>query len=140
MYKSLCILALAMLGAAIAAPAHSQTASSAATSMQGETQELRVGASLVPPSVVEQNGSLTGFSIELWNAIATSLKLKSNYQIMPDVACVWRITDFPRISNSPQTGFDTRPATREKVAWLYRGTTGLGIGSNPSAEVREGVL
>ena len=35
--------------------------------------------------VVEQNGSLTGFSIDLWNAIATRLKVKTSYQIMPDV-------------------------------------------------------
>ena len=38
-----------------------------------------------PPVVMEQNGSLTGFVIDLWNAIATRLKVKTNYQILPDV-------------------------------------------------------
>jgi ABC-type amino acid transport substrate-binding protein len=41
---------------------------------------------VVPPFVVEQSGSLTGFSIDLWNAIATRLKLKASYQIVPVVA------------------------------------------------------
>ena len=35
---------------------------------------------------MEQNGTLTGFSIDLWNAIATRLKVKTSYQIVPDVS------------------------------------------------------
>ena len=70
---------------AMLAPASSQTASSAAASAQGEVKELRVAVLLAPPMVMEQNGSLTGFSIDLWNAIATRLKVKTSYQIMPDV-------------------------------------------------------
>jgi polar amino acid transport system substrate-binding protein len=46
--------------------------------------EVRVGVTLIPPYVTEQNGSLTGFNIELWNAIADRLKLKTIYQIEPD--------------------------------------------------------
>ena len=34
--------------------------------------------------VMEQNGSLTGFSIDLCNAIASRIKLKTSYQILPD--------------------------------------------------------
>ena len=41
-----------------------------------------------PPFIMEQNGSLTGFSIELWNAIAARLKLKTSYQMMPDITAV----------------------------------------------------
>ena len=37
---------------------------------------------------MERNGSLTGFSIELWNAIAAQLKLKTSYQIVPDVGAL----------------------------------------------------
>ncbi|MGC1449180.1 MAG: transporter substrate-binding domain-containing protein [Candidatus Sulfotelmatobacter sp.] len=70
---------------AISAPAPSQTASSSAASGQGELPELRVAVLVAPPMVMEQNGSLTGFSIDLWNAIATRLKVKTSYQIMPDV-------------------------------------------------------
>ena len=52
---------------------------------QGELPELRVAVFIAPPIVMEQNGSLTGFGIDLWNAIATRLKVKTSYQIMPDV-------------------------------------------------------
>ena len=41
---------------------------------------------IAPPSVMEQNGTLTGFSVDLWNAIAARLKVKTSYQIMPDVS------------------------------------------------------
>ncbi|MGO9685175.1 MAG: transporter substrate-binding domain-containing protein [Beijerinckiaceae bacterium] len=41
---------------------------------------------IAPPSVMEQNGTLTGFSVDLWNAIAARLKVKTNYQIVPDVS------------------------------------------------------
>jgi hypothetical protein len=68
--KGLCMLAVAMIGAALVAPANSQTASSSAASAQGDTVGLRVAAFIVPPFVMEQHGSLTGFSIELWDAIA----------------------------------------------------------------------
>jgi len=77
-----------MIGAAIAASSYAQAASSLAASAEGETSEVRVAAILVPPFVMEQNGSLTGFSIELWNTIAARLKLKSSYQIMPDISAL----------------------------------------------------
>jgi len=49
-------------------------------------QDLRVVTRVLPPLVVEQpGGALSGFSIELWNKIAEKLKLKTNYQIAPDV-------------------------------------------------------
>ncbi len=75
------ILAVAII-AVIAVPAYPQTASSAAASAPGQSPELRVAAVVFPPFIMEQNGSLTGFSIELWNAIAARLKLKTSYQIM----------------------------------------------------------
>jgi ABC-type amino acid transport substrate-binding protein len=34
---------------------------------------------------MEQNGSLTGFSTELWNEAAARLDVKTSYQLMPDV-------------------------------------------------------
>jgi len=82
--KRLRLLAVALIGAAIAASADAQTASTAAASAPGETPELRVAALVIPPFVMEQNGSLSGFSIELWDAIAARLKLKTRYQILPD--------------------------------------------------------
>src|SRR5208282_6799046 len=80
------MLAVAMIGTALAAPAYPQTAGSSAASAPGETPELRVAAFVAPPSVMEQNGTLTGFSVDLWNAIAARLKLKTSYQVMPDVS------------------------------------------------------
>jgi polar amino acid transport system substrate-binding protein len=55
-------------------------------SAQADKQGLRVATRVLPPLVVEQQGGpLSGFSIELWNKIAEKLKLKTNYQIAPDV-------------------------------------------------------
>ena len=75
-----------MIAAALAAPAYAQPASPAAASAPAEAPELRVAAIIAPPSVMEQNGTLTGFSIDLWNAIAARLKVKTSYQIVPDVS------------------------------------------------------
>ena len=85
--KILCMLAVAII-AAMAAPAYSQTVNPPAASAQGETPELRVAAIIAPPGVMEQNGTLTGFSVDLWNAIAARLKVKTSYQIVPDIGAL----------------------------------------------------
>jgi polar amino acid transport system substrate-binding protein len=82
--KILCMLAVLMVIAALGAAADSQTASPTAVPAPDDTVELRVAALIVPPFVMEQNGSLTGFNIELWNAIAARLKLRTSYEILPD--------------------------------------------------------
>ena len=81
------MLAVAII-AAMAASGYAQAASSPAASAPGEAPELRVVAMITPPAVIEQNGTLTGFSVDLWNAIAARLKLKTSYQIMPDVGAL----------------------------------------------------
>jgi len=53
---------------------------------QSAPSELQAGVGIVPPFVMQENGTLTGFSIDLWNAIAERLKLKTNYRVMPDAA------------------------------------------------------
>ncbi len=50
-----------------------------------QTSELRVATRVLPPVVVDQGGTLTGFSIDLWSKIAERLQLKARYQIAPDV-------------------------------------------------------
>jgi len=65
--------------------APSQTTSSSAVSTPGDVPELRVVVLVGPPMVMEQNGSLTGFSIDLWNAIAGRLNVQTSYRMMPDV-------------------------------------------------------
>ena len=82
------LLAVAMIGPAIAAPAYPQNTSMPTSSLQAQTPEVRAVAALAPPAVMEQNGTLTGFSVDLWNAIAALLKLKTSYQIMPDVGAL----------------------------------------------------
>jgi polar amino acid transport system substrate-binding protein len=55
---------------------------------QSDASALRVATRLVPPLVVQQRGALTGFSIDLWNAIAERLKIKTSYQIAADVSAL----------------------------------------------------
>jgi polar amino acid transport system substrate-binding protein len=50
---------------------------------QNAAPTLRVATFIVPPFVFEQNDTLAGFSIELWNAIATKLAVKTDYEIAP---------------------------------------------------------
>jgi polar amino acid transport system substrate-binding protein len=87
--KGLCLLVGTVMVAASATPSYSQTASSSAALARGETSEVRVAAIIAPPNVImEKNGTLTGFSVDLWNAIAARLKLQTSYQIMPDVGAL----------------------------------------------------
>ena len=53
---------------------------------QSTAPQLRAVAGEVPPFVMEKNGSLSGFSIDLWNAIAAQLKVQTKYQLVPDAS------------------------------------------------------
>jgi polar amino acid transport system substrate-binding protein len=50
-----------------------------------QSGDLRVATRQVKPFVFEENGKLTGFSVELWNEIAKQLGVKSQYDIKPTV-------------------------------------------------------
>jgi polar amino acid transport system substrate-binding protein len=52
---------------------------------QRKPQDLRVGVMIAPPFVTEDGGALDGFSIELWNAVATQMKATTSYQLLPGV-------------------------------------------------------
>jgi polar amino acid transport system substrate-binding protein len=54
-------------------------------SAQDETQTVNAVAGIVPPFVMQQDGKLTGFSIDLWNEIASRLKLTTNFQVTSDI-------------------------------------------------------
>ena len=86
MKKGLRILAIALFCATITSSAYAQRASPAAASAPAEMPELRVATIVAPPNVMERTGTLTGFSVDLWNAIAARLKVKSSFQIAPDVS------------------------------------------------------
>jgi polar amino acid transport system substrate-binding protein len=110
--KGLRILAIALFCAAITASAYAQPASPAAASAPVEAPELRVAAIVVPPAVMEQNGMLTGFSVDLWNAIAARLKVKTSYQVMPDVS------PLEEAMRSKNADLQTREYSLEAVGWV----------------------
>lgn len=47
--------------------------------------EIKVATRIVPPLVIDQDGKLSGFSIELWNGIAEHLKFRTTWSVEPDV-------------------------------------------------------
>lgn len=57
----------------------------ASASAQVAPAELRMSTRVLPPMVVQQDGALGGFSIDLWNAIAGRLQITTAYQVAPDV-------------------------------------------------------
>ena len=54
-------------------------------SAQAPRQEVRVATRVLPPMVIQQGDGLSGFSIDLWNAISDKLQLKTSFKTAPDV-------------------------------------------------------
>ena len=52
---------------------------------QPAAEPVRVATRNVKPFVFEENGKLTGFSVELWNEIAKQMNVKSEFVIKPTV-------------------------------------------------------
>lgn len=48
---------------------------------QTPIRPLRIATRVVPPFVEQDQGALSGFSIDLWNAIAADLKMPSNFTV-----------------------------------------------------------
>jgi polar amino acid transport system substrate-binding protein len=44
------------------------------------TKTLKIATRVLPPFVTEENGQLSGFSIDLWNKIAEEMQVKSEFQ------------------------------------------------------------
>src|SRR4051812_47993793 len=61
------------------------TGAAAAQLNEARADEIRVATRVLPPMVEQQDGVLTGFSIDLWNAIAARLKVKTAFQVAADV-------------------------------------------------------
>jgi polar amino acid transport system substrate-binding protein len=57
----------------------------AAASAQPKEEKLRVATRIVKPFVFEENGKLTGFSIELWQEIARQLNIQFEFDVKPTV-------------------------------------------------------
>jgi polar amino acid transport system substrate-binding protein len=86
--------------------------SAQAPAQQGELPEVRVAVNILPPMVMEQNGALPGFSIDLWNAIAARLKAKTSYQLMPDGRAV---EDALRSKSADLTPLATITSVRDEA-------------------------
>jgi polar amino acid transport system substrate-binding protein len=52
---------------------------------QSQPESLRVATRVIKPFVIEEGGSLTGFSIELWQEISALLDLRTQYIVKPSV-------------------------------------------------------
>jgi polar amino acid transport system substrate-binding protein len=52
---------------------------------QPQPESLRVATRLIKPFVLEENGNLTGFSVELWNEIAKQINVKTDFVVKPTV-------------------------------------------------------
>ncbi|WP_322013049.1 transporter substrate-binding domain-containing protein [Paraburkholderia sp. J12] len=80
-WRTLIHTGLLLLGALVSLPyAHAQ--------QSGAT--VRVGTFLIAPFVMQQNGQLTGFSIDLWTEIAARLHLQTRYDIAPSVNALFQ--------------------------------------------------
>jgi len=56
-----------------------------AAAQSAKTTQLKVAIMVVPPFVMPQNGSYSGFGIDLWNAVAAQMKVRTDYHLMSDV-------------------------------------------------------
>src|ERR1044071_9616419 len=63
-------------------------AATIAAGAQEPAHGVRVATRVIPPMVIDDHGRLTGFSIDLWNAIADKLKLATEYKVAPDVGAL----------------------------------------------------
>ena len=72
-----CLVAAVLAASAAFQPASAQPA-----------PELRVATRALPPIVVESPNGLSGFSVDLWNAIATRMGVKTVWQIAPDIGAL----------------------------------------------------
>jgi polar amino acid transport system substrate-binding protein len=55
-------------------------------SAQAQPDVLRVATRILPPFVYEEHGHLTGFSIELWEELATQLGVRTEYVVEPTLS------------------------------------------------------
>ena len=60
-------------------------AASPAAAQSANPTELKVAIMVVPPFVMRQDRSHTGFGIDIWNAVAAQMKVKTDYRLMSDV-------------------------------------------------------
>jgi polar amino acid transport system substrate-binding protein len=55
---------------------------------QDQGPEIRAVTGVVPPFVMKDGDQLTGFCIDLWNEVSARLKVKTNYQVVPNASAL----------------------------------------------------
>ncbi|KRQ03134.1 hypothetical protein AOQ71_30735 [Bradyrhizobium manausense] len=113
---------------------------------QAETAKLRVATRIVPPMVVEKNGVLGGFSIELWNSIGKRLNRETEYVVLPDVSELLDAVASGRadlaiaaisITSEREDRFDfSQPIMNSGLQILVRGTA-VNVEANPLRELMQ---
>lgn len=92
----LCLAALCLvLGLVLSlnSPATAQTATNTSAEV-----DIVVGTRVLPPMVVQDGDRLSGFSIDLWNAIAERLQLRTRYEIAPDVRSLLELVQSGKVA------------------------------------------
>src|SRR5262245_46271858 len=75
----LLIVSCVLLGSAIRAQAQSEPQETKRSPAQIQTRPLRVATGLIAPFVLKQGDQLTGFSVDLWNALTRQLEVTSSF-------------------------------------------------------------
>lgn len=113
---------------------------------QAETAKLLVATRIVPPMVVEKNGKLSGFSIELWNSIGKRLNRETEYVVLPDVSELLDAVGRGRadlaiaaisITSEREDKFDfSQPIMNSGLQVLVRGNA-VNVEANPLRELMQ---
>ncbi|MGE0630439.1 MAG: transporter substrate-binding domain-containing protein, partial [Hyphomicrobiaceae bacterium] len=74
-----------ILYAVFTIPASAQTTGTPDQPSQPSGEPIKVVTRVLPPMVVDDQGELTGFSIDLWNEIARRLNIKTAFHTAPDI-------------------------------------------------------
>jgi polar amino acid transport system substrate-binding protein len=75
------IFSLGLVGSVMAqSPVPQPSVSSSPTTSAPINKTLKIATRVLPPFVTEENGQLSGFSIDLWNKVAEEMKVKSEFQ------------------------------------------------------------
>ena len=101
---------------------------------QGGAAKLRVATRIVPPMVIQKNGVLSGFSIELWSSIGDRLNRETEYVVMADVKELLNAVEDGRadlgiaaisITSERENRLDfSQPIMNAGMQILVRGTAG----------------
>ena len=83
------LLLLSLAAPAPRAAAVPPPAAPAPTAPAADPATLRAVAGVFPPFVMQEDGKLTGFSIDLWNAVAAKLGRPTTIALAPDTAAAF---------------------------------------------------